>query len=59
MGHILSSERLFPEPEKVDSILNMKSPSNTSEVYSFFGVLEFTAVNLFEISQLLLNHWGD
>ena len=56
MGHILSSERLFPEPEKVDSILNMESPSNTSEVYSFFWVLEFTTVNLFEISQVLLNH---
>ena len=56
MGHILSSERLFPEPEKVDSILNMESPSNTSEAYSFFWVLEFTTVNLFEISQVLLNH---
>ena len=55
MGYILSSEGLFPEPEKVNSILNMKPPSNTSEVRSFW-VLLLTAVNLFPISQLLLRH---
>ena len=39
MGHILSSEGLFPEPEKVNSILDMKPPSNTSEVRSFLGLV--------------------
>ena len=39
MGHILSSEGLFPEPEKVNSILHMKPPSNTSEVRSFLGLV--------------------
>ena len=39
IGHILSTEGLFPEPEKLDSILNMKPPSNTSEVRSFFGLV--------------------
>ena len=37
MGHISSSEGLFPEREKVDSILNMKPPSYTSELRVFFG----------------------
>ena len=32
MGHFLSSEGLFPEPEQVASILNMKLFSNTSKV---------------------------
>ena len=41
MGHILSSEGLFPEPEKVNSILNMKPPSNTSEVRSFLGLVTY------------------
>ena len=37
MGHMLSSEGLFPEPEKMDSILNTKPSSNTSDVRSFLG----------------------
>ena len=39
MGYILRSEGLFPEPEKVNSILHMKPPSNTSEVRSFLGLV--------------------
>ena len=39
MGHNLSSEGLFPEPEKVNVILNMKPPSNKSEVRSFLGLV--------------------
>ena len=41
MGHILSSEGLFPEPEKVDSNLNMKPPSNTNEVRSFLDLVTY------------------
>ena len=41
MGHILSSEGLFLEPEKVNSILHMKPPSNTSEVRSFLGLVTY------------------
>ena len=41
MEHILSLKGLFPEPEKVDSNLNMKPPSNTSEVHSFLGLVPF------------------
>ena len=39
MGHTISSEWLFPEPEKVNSILHMKPPSNTSEVRSFLSLV--------------------
>ena len=41
MGHILSSEGLFPEPEKVNSLLHMEPPSNTSEVRSFLGLVTY------------------
>ena len=41
MGHILSSEGLFPEPRKMNFILNMKPPSNTSEVRSFLGLVTY------------------
>ena len=41
MGHILSSEGLFPEPEKVNSILNMEPLSNTREVRSFLGLVTY------------------
>ena len=41
MGHILSSEGLFPEPEKANSILHMKPPSNKSEVRSFLGLVTY------------------
>ena len=41
MGHSLNSEGLFPEPEKVNSVLNMKPPSNTSEVRSFLGLVTY------------------
>ena len=40
-GAYLSSEGLFPEPEKVNSILNMKPPSNTSEIRSFLGLVTY------------------
>ena len=36
MGHVLSSEGLFPEPEKMYSILNMKLP-NYKRSSLFFG----------------------
>ena len=41
MGHILSSERVFPEPKNVDSISNMKPPLNTSEVRSFLVLVTY------------------
>ena len=41
MGHISSSEGLFPEPEKEDYFWKVKLPSNTSEVRSFFGIATY------------------
>ena len=41
MRHILSSEGLFTEPKKVDSVLNMKPTSNTNEVHSFLDLVTY------------------
>ena len=41
MGHILSSEGLFPEPEKVNLIFYMKPFSNTNEVRSFLRLITY------------------
>ena len=41
MGHILSSERVSPEPKNVDSISNMKPPLNASEVRSFLVLVTY------------------
>ena len=40
-GHVLISEGLFPEPEKVSSILHVKPPSNTSKVRIFLGLVTY------------------
>ena len=41
MRHILSSEWLFPESEKVNLIFHIKRPSNTSEVCSCLGLVTY------------------
>ena len=41
MRHILSSEWLFPESEKVNLIFHLKRPSNTSEVCSCLGLVTY------------------
>ena len=41
MRHILSSEGLFTEPKKVDSVLNMKPTSNANEVHSFLDLVTY------------------
>ena len=41
MGHILSSERVSPEPKNVDSISNMKPPLNASEVRRFLVLVTY------------------
>ena len=41
MRHILSSEWLFPESEKVNSIFHIKPPSNTSDVCSCLALVTY------------------
>ena len=32
LGHILSSEGVYPDPEEIDSIVNMQSPNSVVEL---------------------------
>lgn len=37
LGHIVSQEGIEPDPNKVNAIVNIKSPTNTSELRSILG----------------------
>ena len=41
LGHILSSEGIAPNPEKVDKVKNWPKPSNPKEVHSFIGLASY------------------
>ena len=40
-GHIMSSEGLKPDPEKVNAILQMPQPQNKTELQRFFGMATY------------------
>ena len=40
-GHELSAEGIAPQKSRVEAIQNMKAPSNTTEVRSFLGMVNF------------------
>ena len=56
MGHSLSSEGLFPEPEGEFYFAYFTFQPQIQVKFVVFWVLLFTTVNLFQISQLLLSH---
>ena len=39
MGHIVSSNGIKPDPEKIKSILNLPVPNNVAEIRSFLGMV--------------------
>lgn len=41
VGHILSSEGIKPDPEKVRAIISMKEPSNKKELQTFLGIITY------------------
>ena len=41
MGHILSSEGIAPNPEKIDKVKNWPKPANPKEVHSFIGLASY------------------
>jgi hypothetical protein len=49
LGHIFAEGRMFPNPLKVDSLKNLKVPTNVGEVRSLLGMLNYyhTYVNNF------------
>ena len=39
LGHVLSADRIFANPEKVDKVRDWPVPSNAKELHSFLGLL--------------------
>ena len=38
LGHVISAERVSVDPQKIEAVVNWKSPKNVSEVRSFLGL---------------------
>ena len=43
IGHILSSEGIKPDPEKVQAIVKMPTPENTGDILRFMGMVKYLA----------------
>ena len=41
LGHILSEERIKPDPKKIQAITDMKSPTNKEELQRFLGMVTY------------------
>lgn len=41
LGHVITSEGLLPNPEKVDTIANANPPKNSTELKAFLGLINF------------------
>ena len=39
LGHIISNEGIFVDPEKIEAILNWPTPKNVTDVRSFMGLV--------------------
>lgn len=55
-GYVFSNEGVHPDPSKVNSIINLKSPETAAEVRSFLGMINYVGKflpNLSENTQLL------
>lgn len=43
LGHIVSEEGIYPDPEKVKAIVDLPSPENTTELKRLLGMVNFVA----------------
>ncbi|XP_058977362.1 uncharacterized protein K02A2.6-like [Musca domestica] len=41
LGHILSDKGINPDPEKIDTIMNFRPPTNKEELRSFLGLVTY------------------
>lgn len=53
LGHILTEQGLLPNPEKVQTIQEAKSPTNTTELKAFLGLINFYGKFLPNLSSVL------
>ena len=53
LGHIVTSEGLKPDPEKIKAIRDMKEPSNVTELRGFIGFVQYLAKFLPNLSDVI------
>eukprot|EP00794_Sanderia_malayensis_P013664 gene13664-15093_t len=53
LGHIVTSEGLKPDPEKIKAIRDMKEPSNITELRGFIGMVQYLAKFLLNLSDVI------
>ena len=58
-GHRLSSTGIAPDKTKIDTIQQIKQPTNSSEVRSFLGLGQLLSIDSFLIFQPSQNHFDD
>lgn len=53
LGHIVTSQGLKPDPEKIKAIRDMKEPSNVTELRGFIGFVQYLAKFLPNLSDVI------
>ena len=70
LGHVISKSGVSPDPAKVEAIIQMKPPSNITELRQILGMIQYLGQYLPNLAQVLepINellrkdtvwHWGD
>ena len=52
MGHLLTSQRLMPDPEKIQAILQMPEPDDLTALKRFLGMVTYLAKFMPHLSQM-------
>ena len=45
LGHIISDEGIFVDPEKIEAIINWQTPRNVTDVRSFMGLVGYYRIH--------------
>ena len=51
VGHIISKNGIKPDPKKVETVMNMPSPTNVEQLRRFLGMISYLSKFLPSISE--------
>lgn len=51
-GHIFTNEGIYPDPQRIESIINLTPPTNIHELRSFLGMLNYVGRFIPNLSKL-------
>lgn len=52
LGHVLSTEGINPDPEKINTIINFRPPSSKEELRSFLGMVTYVGKFIPDLADL-------